>query len=67
MNMIRGKLMMDEEKERILILHLKADAEKMIRRIMGNDSKTTELRTYTGKEHIQTVRGVAYRFLPPEE
>lgn len=139
--------MMDEEKERILILHLKADAEKMIRKIMGNDSKTTDtvlsdelsfsglniypeqrrilydnmeiqlnreefnvlqalvqrpgwvvtkeqileaagsenpqdednavrcliagirkkLRTYTGKEYIQTVRGVGYRFMAPEE
>lgn len=139
--------MMDEEKERILILHLKADAEKMIRKIMGNDSKTTDtvlsdelsfsglniypeqrrilydnmeiqlnreefnvlqalvqrpgwvvtkeqileaagsenpqdednavrcliagirkkLRTYTGKEYIQTVRGVGYRFMTPEE
>ena len=138
--------MMDEEKERILILHLKADAEKMIRKIMGNDSKTTDtvlsdelsfsglniypeqrrilydnmeiqlnreefnvlqalvqrpgwvvtkeqileaagsenpqdednavrcliagirkkLRTYTGKEYIQTVRGVGYRFVIPE-
>ena len=34
--------MMDEEKERILILHLKDDAEKMIRKIMRNDSKTTD-------------------------
>ena len=34
--------MMDDEKERILILHLKDDAEKMIRKIMGNDSKTTD-------------------------
>ena len=139
--------MMDEEKERILILHLKADAEKMIRKIMGNDSKTTDtvlsdelsfsglniypeqrrilydnmeiqlnreefnvlqalvqrpgwvvtkeqileaagsenpqdednavrcliagirkkLRTYTGKEYIQTVRGVGYRVMAPEE
>lgn len=138
---------MDEDKERILILHLKDDAEKMIRKIMGNDSKTTDtvlsdersfsglniypeqrrilydnmeiqlnreefnvlqvlvqrpgwvvtkeqileaagsedpqdednvvrcliagirkkLRTYTGKEYIQTVRGVGYRFMPPEE
>ena len=137
---------MDEEKEKILILHLKADAEKMIRKIMGNDSKTTDtvlsdelsfsglniypeqrrilydnmeiqlnreefnvlqalvqrpgwvvtkeqileaagsedpqdednavrcliagirkkLRTYTGKEYIQTVRGVGYRFVIPE-
>ena len=139
--------MMNEEKERILILNLKADAEKMIRKIMGNDSKTTDtvlsdelsfsglniypeqrrilydnmeiqlnreefnvlqslvqrlgwvvtkeqileaagsedpqdednavrcliagirkkLRTYTGKEYIQTVRGVGYRFMAPEE
>ena len=139
--------MMEEEKARILILPLKADAEKMIRKIMGNDSTTTDivpsnkisfsglniypeqrrilydnmeiqlnreefnvlrslvqrpgwvvtkaqileaagsedpqdednavrcliagirkkLRKYTNKEYIQTVRGVGYRFVIPEE
>ena len=41
------------------------DEDNAVRCLIAGIRK--KLRTYTGKEYIQTVRGVGYRFVIPEE